>query len=95
MDGRDCTKLWTGGQIPHRDAIGGAVEGDAAEWYLRTQDRLLILPKANLEDDEVRAVQMYGKPEDRWEINDLRQAELTEADELEAQLRAKIDPLFM
>ncbi|MGL6076609.1 MAG: sulfatase family protein [Fimbriiglobus sp.] len=83
-DGLDGEDLQT--SQSHREAIGGLVQGDLGEWYLRTADRHLILPMG---DDE-RGVQMYQKPEDRWEVNNLRASYLEETEELEARLRSRL-----
>ena len=59
------------------------------EAALRTDTHALLLPLAT-DDDEPREPQLYEKPEDRWELNDVRQPNLGLADELEAELREQI-----
>src|SRR5206468_703405 len=62
--------------------------GDSEEWLLRTPDRALLLPMAVPEGDRPRGPQMYVKPDDRWEVNDLSLRYAEEADQLAQTLRA-------
>lgn len=57
-----------------------------SEAALRTDTHALLLPLATV-DDEPREPQMYEKPDDRWELNDVRQPNLELADQMEAELR--------
>jgi hypothetical protein len=61
------------------------------EAALRTDTHALLLPLVT-PDDEPRSPLLYEKPNDRWELNDVRQPNLGLADELEAELRKLIDP---
>lgn len=60
------------------------------EAALRTDTHALLLPLLT-PDDEPREPQLYEKPDDRWELNDVRQPNLALADELEAELRQQVD----
>ena len=69
-------------------ACSGLQVGDGVEWSLRTPDWSLLLPIRTDPADPARRPQLYVKPDDRWEVNDVAQhhAELVEA--LERTLRA-------
>ncbi len=56
------------------------------ETAIHTPTRTLLVPGPQ-PAGEARAVQLYEKPEDRWEVNDLRPRAVEEADELEQRLR--------
>jgi arylsulfatase A-like enzyme len=64
--------------------------GDAAEISIRTDDWALLVPTRLPEGDPPREPQLYQKPDDRWEVNDLRTRNLERADELDAKLREEI-----
>jgi hypothetical protein len=59
------------------------------EAALRTDTHALLLP-LQTSDDDPREPQLFEKPDDRWELNDVRQPNLDLADRLEAELRAKL-----
>ncbi|MCZ2342535.1 MAG: sulfatase-like hydrolase/transferase [Bacteroidales bacterium] len=63
--------------------------GSASEVALRTVDRALLLPLATDPEDDPREPQLYEKPADRWEVNNIRQQDLDRAEEWEQQLRAR------
>jgi arylsulfatase A-like enzyme len=54
--------------------------GGEEEWALRTSDWALLLPL----NQEARPMQLYAKPEDRWELNNVVQHHLELAEELQA-----------
>lgn len=58
----------------------------AAEVALRTDAWSFLLPLRTPAREE-RRPQLYAKPEDRWEVNDLRSRQLTQAEICEARLR--------
>lgn len=60
------------------------------EAALRTDTHAFILPLTT-PDDEPRQPQLYEKPNDRWELNDVRQPNLVLADEMEAELRRMLE----
>ena len=69
-------------------ACSGRTSGTAMEWALRTLDWAFLLPVSIPADASPRAPQLYVKPDDRWEVNDLRQHHPERVEELEKALRA-------
>jgi arylsulfatase A-like enzyme len=61
---------------------------EALEWSLRTSKWAFLLPLQLVTDDQPRPPQLYAKPEDAWEENDVRQQNLDFAEELEQRLRS-------
>ena len=61
--------------------------GDAAEMAIRTDEWALLVPTRVPDGDPPREPLLYEKPDDRWEVNDLRARNIERADELEAQLK--------
>ncbi len=59
---------------------------DVAEFAIRTHHWHLILP-IELDPDEPRFVELYRKPEDRWEQNDVAEQHVEVAEHLELVLR--------
>ncbi len=68
-------------------ACSGLAQGDAAEWALRTPGWGFLLPLRVPDGDPPRPPQLYVKPDDRWEVNDVRQHHLELAEHLEQVLR--------
>ncbi|MCS6865281.1 MAG: sulfatase-like hydrolase/transferase [Gemmataceae bacterium] len=68
-------------------AVTALEVGGAAECALRTDEWALLVPTRVPEGDPPRAPMLFEKPDDRWEVNDLRPRNIERADELEAQLR--------
>ena len=60
------------------------------EAALRTDTHALLLP-LSVPHDEERAPLLFEKPDDRWELNDVRQPNLGLADEMEAELRKHLE----
>lgn len=60
------------------------------EAALRTDTHALLLPLTT-PDDEPREPLLYDKPDDRWELNDVRQPNMALADEMEAELRKQLE----
>jgi arylsulfatase A-like enzyme len=71
---------------PH--AITSLELGDAAEAAIRTDEWALLLP-VRVPEGEIREPQLFEKPDDRWEVNDLRSRNIERADELEQRLKNK------
>lgn len=69
--------------VSHLEAYG------AEEWALRTPEWGFLLP-VRVPDGEVREPQLFAKPEDDCEVNDLRPRNVELAEELEAKLRGII-----
>jgi arylsulfatase A-like enzyme len=64
--------------------------GESEEWLLRTPERALLLPVRVPADDPPRRLQLYVKPDDRWEVNDLAQRSEEETQGLETTLRTLV-----
>jgi hypothetical protein len=62
--------------------------GDSSEWLLRTPEWAFLLPLQIPAGDPPRPPQLYVKPDDRWEINDVRNHHLELAEQFEQTLRA-------
>jgi arylsulfatase A-like enzyme len=65
--------------------------GDAAELALRTDEWALLVPTRVPAGDPPRSPMLFEKPDDRWEVNDLRPRNIERAEELEAQLRQALE----
>ena len=65
-------------------ACSGAQIGEEIEWALRTHDWAFLLPV----QVESRQPQLYVKPDDRWEVNDVLARHIEQAEALERTLRA-------
>jgi arylsulfatase A-like enzyme len=76
-------------------ACSGLERGGAFEWSLRTRDWAFLLPDRSGAAHESsgiipRSPQLYVKPDDRWEVNNVLQHNLDLAESLEQTLRAFI-----
>lgn len=71
----------------HNIACSRLVIGDSEELAARTLEWHLVVPVTTPRDDPPRPSQLFVKPDDRWEVNDVRQQHLDLAEELEARLR--------
>lgn len=69
-------------------AVSALRLGEREEWALRTPEWAFLLPIAAAPDDPPRLPQLYAKPEDRWEVNNVIQHHLETAEKLEQTLRA-------
>jgi arylsulfatase A-like enzyme len=72
-------------------ACSGLAGGDRLEWALRTLQWAYLLPVRQAVDDAPRSAQLYVKPDDRWEVNNLLQHHLELAEGLEQTLRGFVD----
>lgn len=90
--GSSLLPLIRGGQERVRDfACSGLEIGGEVEHSLRTPDWALLLPKDSGSEDlrpPLRERQLFVKPDDRWEVNNVLQHHLELADQLEQTLRA-------
>jgi arylsulfatase A-like enzyme len=68
-------------------ACAGLAAGGAVTFALRTPEWGLVLPVESGRGDPPRRPQLYVKPDDRWEVNDVRQHHLEWAEGLEKTLR--------
>jgi arylsulfatase A-like enzyme len=78
------------GEPPRVVALTALELGGSAEIAIRTNEWALLVPTRTPEGDPPRAPLLFEKPDDRWEVNDLRARNIERADELEAQLRAAL-----
>ncbi|VTU00213.1 sulfatase : Arylsulfatase A family protein OS=Singulisphaera acidiphila (strain ATCC BAA-1392 / DSM 18658 / VKM B-2454 / MOB10) GN=Sinac_7268 PE=4 SV=1: Sulfatase [Gemmataceae bacterium] len=69
---------------PH--AVTSLELNGASERALRTDEFAFLLPLA-VPEGEAREPLLYDKPDDRWEVNDMRARKIDQADELERELR--------
>jgi hypothetical protein len=86
-NGSSLLPLCRGGLAIRKFACMGLQIGGASEYALRTTDAAVILPHKTLPEDPPRGPMLFIKPDDRWEVNDLRQPNLEEAEKLEQILR--------
>jgi arylsulfatase A-like enzyme len=87
--GHNLLPLARGEALSLRPFATTALElGGAAELAIRTDEWALLVPTGTPEGDPPRPPQLYGKPDDRWEVNDVHARHIERADELEAELRA-------
>jgi arylsulfatase A-like enzyme len=68
-------------------ACSGLRVGEAEEWALRTPEWVLLLPGRGAAGDPQRMPQLYVKPDDRGEVNNVVQHHLDFAEGLERTLR--------
>jgi arylsulfatase A-like enzyme len=68
-------------------ACSGLRVGEAVVWALRSPEWAFLLPLA----DTARAAQLYVKPDDRWELNDVIQHHPELAAHIEAVLRGFVE----
>jgi hypothetical protein len=67
-------------------ACSGLAVGYSLEWSMRTVDWAFLLPLSTPPEDPLRQPQLFVKPDDRWEVNDVRLHHLDLAEQLEKQL---------
>jgi arylsulfatase A-like enzyme len=68
-------------------ACCGVEVGGAVEWCLRTAKVAFLFPAQAAADDSRRRPQWYVKPDDAWEVNNVVQHHLEDAEQLEKTLR--------
>lgn len=86
--GLDLLPLARGEAESSRPFVVTSLElADAAELAIRTDEWALLVPTKVPEGDPAREPMLFAKPDDRWEVNDLRGRNIEIADELEAKLR--------
>jgi arylsulfatase A-like enzyme len=92
VHGRSLLPLLRGEQAPVRAyACAGLRQGAEAEWALRSPDWSFLLPVAQVADAPPRPPQLYVKPDDRWEVNNVLQHHLELAEHLEQTLRGFVE----
>jgi arylsulfatase A-like enzyme len=72
-------------------AVSGQRVGGSGEWLLRTPRRALLFPVQVPDADPPRRPQVYVKPDDRWEVNDIAARCEEEVQQLELTLRAFVE----
>jgi arylsulfatase A-like enzyme len=72
-------------------ACSGLELGEGLEWALRTPEWAFLLPLHTPPGDPPRGPQLYVKPDDRWEVNNVVQHRLEFAERLEQTLRAFVE----
>jgi arylsulfatase A-like enzyme len=72
-------------------ACSGLQVGGAIEWALRTREWAFLLPVFPLEENPARGPQLYVKPDDRWEVNNIIQHYLEWAQHLEQTSRGFVE----
>src|SRR5262249_23317739 len=86
--GRSLLPLLRGEAESVRDyACSGLHVGDGVEWALRSPEWAFLLPVRPHADDPDRRPQLYVKPDDRWEVNDVVQHHPEVAGGVEKTLR--------
>ena len=84
----DLMAILRGEPLPVREVVVSKMECQGGrEIARRTATEAILLPLQVPEDDDPREPQFYLKPDDRWEVNDVRSQFLDRAEELEAELR--------
>ncbi len=93
-DGVNLTPLIRGEVESVREyACSGLVLDNIGEWAIRTPEWAFLLPEEAPPDDEDRREPMlFEKPDDRWEVSDVRSQHPEVSEELERTLRAAITP---
>lgn len=88
--GHSLLPLCRGGGALREYACCGLQIGAATEYALRTPDAVVIVPESAPANDPPRGPMFFVKPDDRWEVNDLRQSNLDRAEALEKSLCAYV-----
>ena len=74
------------------EVISGLRTHDAEEWAFRTREWAFLLPVKVPASDSPRSPQLYVKPDDRHEVNNVLQHNQELAEDLERKLRAAMVP---
>jgi hypothetical protein len=72
-------------------AISELQLGSAIEIAIRTDRWALLVPRQTLEGEARLEPRLYQKPDDIWEVNDIRAGNIDRVEELEAELRAELE----
>lgn len=89
--GKSLLPLLRGDSMPlHEYVCSGCQLGSQVEFSLRTASRAYILPKSAGEDSN-RKPQLYIKPDDRWEVNDVAQHHGEQVEQFEKTLIAFVE----
>jgi arylsulfatase A-like enzyme len=77
------------------EVVSSLHSADAEEWALRTTEWAFLLPTRTHPDDPPRSPQMYVKPEDRFEVNNVIQHHMDLAEEMERRLRDRMAEIIL
>jgi arylsulfatase A-like enzyme len=91
LHGHNLLPLTGESEPPRKYACAGLQIGGAIEWCLRTPEWSFILPVCGEGD---RRPQLYVKPDDRWEVNDVIQHHPEKAETFERLLREYLDRAY-
>jgi arylsulfatase A-like enzyme len=72
-------------------ACSGLRVGEAVEWALRSPEWAFLLPLAAEDGAAPRPAQLFVKPDDRWELNDVSQHHQEMAEHMGSVLRGFVD----
>jgi arylsulfatase A-like enzyme len=72
-------------------ACAGLRRGGTVEWALRSPDWAFLLPVSSVSADPPIEPELYVKPDDRWEVNNVRQHHHDLAERLEQTLRGFVE----
>jgi arylsulfatase A-like enzyme len=78
--------LWGKVDMVRRYACGGLQIGERIEWALRTLEWGFLCPVRGAAEDPPRSAQLYVKPDDRWEVNNVLQHHFELADHFQHTL---------
>jgi arylsulfatase A-like enzyme len=88
VQGRSLMPLLTGTSLKVRDyACAGVRVGETIEWALRTPEWSFLWPMNQPSQGTGRDPELYVKPDDRWEVNNVWQHHADLAERLEATLQ--------
>lgn len=80
-------------EVLHQAVLSCATCGSEAEWSLRTLDWAYLLPQSSVEPTNARGPQLYVKPDDRWEVNNVIQHHFEVAENMHAEIQRRIGTL--
>jgi arylsulfatase A-like enzyme len=93
QEGRSLLPLCRGEATTERTEIIHALQtANAEEWSLRTREWAFLLPAKVPVGNPPRSPQLFVKPDDRHEVNNVLQHNLELAEQLERKLRAAMCP---
>jgi arylsulfatase A-like enzyme len=85
--GHSLLPLARGGEAVRPYACSSLETGGALEGALRSPEWAFLLPLRAAEGDAPRQPRLHARPDDRWELNDVRQHHLELAEHMAAVLR--------
>jgi arylsulfatase A-like enzyme len=88
----DLAAILAGTEPARSHAVTELELGDAAEMAIRTPEWALLMPVRQPADDDPRPPMLFAKPDDYWEVHDVRSQHQDTAEELERVLRSTVGP---